>query len=113
MNLYYKIDPREEGLPKWVQEHLNHLRRSIRTLQDALEQDVSDANTFLRGPHGVEPEALGKNVRVIFRVGEGKRHWARDMTVHTEDGVLKIMSDATVSIRPTASNVLEIRMDDR
>jgi hypothetical protein len=110
--MYYKIDPREERLPKWAQDHLNSLRASIRTMQKALEQDVSDSNTFLQGPHEVENEALPKDSRIIFKTGD-RRGWADQFTVHVENDTLKIYAATTVLIKPTSSNLLEIRMEDR
>jgi hypothetical protein len=110
--MYYKIDPREGSLPKWVQDHLNSLRASIRTMQKALEQDVGDSNTFLQGPHEVEDEALGKSPRIIFKTGD-KRGWADQFQVHIEGDTLKIYAATTVLIKPTSSNLLEVRMEDR
>lgn len=110
--MYYKIDPREGTLPKWVQEHINSLRTSIRTMQQALEQDVGDSNTFLQGPHEVENEALGKSPRIIFKVPAGKA-WGDEFNVHVEGDTLKIYAATTVLIKPTSSNCLEIRMEDR
>lgn len=110
--MYYKIDPREERLPKWAQDHINSFRSTIRTMQRALEQDVSDSNTFLQGPHPVEPEALGKSPRIIFRTSS-KSGWANQLTVHIEDDMLKVYAATTVLIKPTSSSCLEIRMEDR
>jgi len=114
MDVYYKIDPREGNLPKWVQDHLNSLRASIRTMQKALEQDVNDSNTFLQCQHPIENEALGKDSRIIFKVSNAKNSsWADQFTVHIEGDTLKIYAATTVLIKPTSSNLLEIRMEDR
>jgi len=110
--MYYKIDPREGTLPKWVQEHINSLRGTIRTLQKALEQDVNDSNTFLQGPHEVENEALGKSPRIIFKVPRGQA-WGDEFNVHVEGDTLKIYAATTVIMKPTSSNCIEIRMEDR
>lgn len=110
---YYKIDPREKSLPKWVQDHINSLRGTIRTMQKALEQDVSDSNTFLQGPHEIDnDEALGKSPRILFAV-EGGAVWNNRFQVHVEGKVLKIYASGTLNMRPTSSNCLEIRMDER
>ena len=110
--MYYKIDPREGTLPKWVQEHINSLRGTIRTLQKALEQDVNDSNTFLQGPHEVENEALGKSPRIIFKVPRGQA-WGDEFNVHVEGDTLKVYAATTVIMKPTSSNCIEIRMEDR
>lgn len=112
MDIYYKIDPREERLPKWAQDHLNSLRASIRQMQKALEQDINDSNTFLQGPHGIEPEALGKSPRITFKVPTGKA-WGDEFNVHVDGDTLKVYAATTVLIKPTSSNCLEIRMEDR
>lgn len=112
MDIYYKIDPREERLPKWAQDHINSFRSSIRTMQRALEQDVSDSNTFLQSSHQVEDEALGKDVRIIFKVPTGKA-WGDEFNVHVNGDTLKVYAATTVLIKPTSSNCLEIRMEDR
>lgn len=112
MDIYYKIDPREERLPKWAQDHLNSLRASIRQMQKALEQDVNDSNTFLQCSHPIENEALGKDARIIFKVPTGKA-WGDEFNVHIEGDTLKIYAATTVLIKPTSSNCLEIRMEDR
>lgn len=111
-DVYYKILPQEERLPKWAQDHINQLRSSIRTMQRALEQDVSDADTFLQCPHPLEDEALGKGSRIIFKVDEVNSGWRDRYTVHVDKGVLKIYAATTVNIRPTSSNCIEIRMDE-
>lgn len=110
-DVYYKILPQEERLPKWAQDHINQLRSAIRTMQRALEQDVSDANTFLQSQHPIENEALGKDSRIIFKLDGKNSGWADQYTVHIEKGVLKIYAATTVSIRPTSSNCIELRMD--
>lgn len=110
--MYYKIDSREGNLPKWVQDHINSLRGTIRTLQRALEQDVNDSNTFLQGPHEVENEALGKSPRIIFKVPRGQA-WGDEFNVHVEGDTLKIYAATTVIMKPTSSNCIEIRMEDR
>lgn len=112
MDIYYKIDPREKNLPKWVQDHINSLRGAIRTMQKALEQDVNDTNTFLQCSHPIEDEALPKDARIIFKTGD-KRGWADQFQVHIENDTLKIYAATTVLIKPTSSNLLEIRMEDR
>jgi hypothetical protein len=112
MDIYYKIDPREERLPKWAQDHLNSLRGSIRTMQKALEQDVNDSNTFLQCQHPIENEALGKDARIIFKVPAG-RAWGDEFNVHVEGDTLKVYAATTVLIKPTSSNCIEIRMEDR
>lgn len=115
MDIYYKIDPREGNLPKWVQDHLNSLRHSIRQMQQALEQDVNDSNTFLQCQHPIENEALPKDARIIFKVDKTAKNnsWADQFTVHIEGDTLKIYAATTVLIKPTSSNLLEIRMEDR
>lgn len=112
MDIYYKIDPREERLPKWAQDHMNSLRSSIRIMQKALEQDVEDSNTFLQGPHPIEPEALPKDARIIFKVPRGQA-WGDEFNVHVEGDTLKVYAATTVLIKPTSSNCLELRMEDR
>ena len=109
--VYYKIDSREERLPKWAQDHINQLRSGIRTMQRALEQDTSDANTFLECQHPIEPEALGKDSRIIFKVDDSESSWLDTFRVHIEKGTLKIYAAGTVTIRPTSSNCLDIRME--
>lgn len=110
--MYYKIDPREERLPKWAQDHMNSLRASIRTMQKALEQDVSNSNTFLQGPHEVENEALGNSPRIIFKVPTGKS-WGDEFNVHIDGDTLKVYAATTVVMKPTSSNCIEMRMEDR
>lgn len=113
MSNYYKIDPREKNLPKWVQDHINALRGTIRTMQRALEQDIGDSNTFLKSPtHEIDDEALGKSPRIQFNTTSNSP-WNNTFQVHVEDKVLKIYAAGTVNIRPTSSNCLEIRMDER
>jgi hypothetical protein len=112
MDIYYKIDSREERLPKWAQDHMNSLRSSIRQMQKALEQDVNDSNTFLQCQHPIEDEALGKDARIIFKVPRGKA-WGDQFNVHVEGDTLKVYAATTVLIKPTSSNCLEIRMEDR
>lgn len=112
MEIYYKIDPREDRLPKWAQDHMNSMRASIRTMQKALEQDVDDSNTFLQGPHEVENEALGNSPRIIFKVSESKA-WGDEFNVHIEGDTLKVYAATTVIMKPTSSNCIEIRMEDR
>lgn len=113
MGDYYKIDPREERLPKWAQDHLNSLRGTIRTMKKALEQDTTDSNTFIQAPtHDIEDEAIGKSPRIRF-VTTNESSWNNTFQVHVEDRVLKIYASATCNVRPTSSNCLEIRMDER
>lgn len=112
MDIYYKIDPREERLPKWAQDHMNSLRGSIRSMQKALEQDINDSNTFLQCQHPIENEALGKSPRIIFKVPTGKA-WGDEFNVHIEGDTLKIYAATTVIMKPTSSNCIEIRMEDR
>jgi hypothetical protein len=112
MEIYYKIDPREDRLPKWAQDHMNALRSSIRQMQKALEQDVNDTNTFLQCSHPIEDEALPKNARIIFKTDE-KTTWADQFQVHIENDTLKIYAATTVLIKPVSSNLIEIRMEDR
>lgn len=112
MGIYYKIDSREERLPKWAQEHINSFRSAIRQMQRALEQDVNDADTFLQCTHPIEDEALGKGSRIIFKTGSEKI-WNDQFSVHIQGDTLKIHASTTVLIKPTSSNMLEIRMEDR
>lgn len=112
MDIYYKIDPREERLPKWAQDHINSFRVAIRTMQKALEQDVGDSNTFLQGPHGIENEALGKDARIIFKVPAGNAY-GDEFNVHVDGDTLKVYAATTILIKPTSSNCLDIRMEDR
>ena len=112
MDIYYKIDPREDRLPKWAQEHMNLLRGSIRQMQKALEQDVNDSDTFLQCQHPIENEALGKGARIIFKVPTGKA-WGDEFNVHIDGDTLKVYAATTVLVKPTSSNCLEIRMEDR
>lgn len=108
--IYYKIDPREERLPKWAQDQLKGMRASMRSMQRALEQDVSDANTFLQASYPIQDEALGKDVRIVFKTEV--KGWRSDFTVHIEGDILHVGADCGVTMRPTASNRLEIRMSE-
>lgn len=108
--IYYKIDPREERLPKWAQEQIKGMRASMRRMQRALEQDVSDANTFLQASYPIKDEALGKDVRIIFKTTN--RGWRSDFTVHIEGDILHVGAACGVEIKPSASNRLEIRMPE-
>jgi len=105
--IYYKIDPREERLPKWAQDQLKGMRASMRSMQRALEQDVSDANTFLRANHPIPDEALGKDVRVLFKLGA--RGWRDDYTVNIEGGFLHVSAPSTLMVVATASNRIQIK----
>lgn len=109
MGTYYKIDPREKQLPKWVQEHINSLRSTIRTQQAELEQDVGDSNTFRKAQYPLEDEALGKNTRIKFVTS--KAHWNNAFEIHIEDDVLKIYCTSAPSIKPTSSNCIEMRLE--
>lgn len=113
MKDYYKIDPREKNLPKWVQDHINSLRATIRNQQRALEQDIGDSNTFLVSPgHEIEDEALGKSPRIRFMTS-GNSSWNNQMQIHVEGDVVKVYAAGTLNMRPTSSNCLELRMDQR
>lgn len=108
MNVYYKIDPREERLPKWAQDQLKGLRASVRQMQRALEQDTSDSDTFLQCSHPIQDEALGKGARILFRTGASS--WNNEFSVHVEESLLMISATSRVSVSPSAANRLEIRM---
>lgn len=109
MGTYYKIDPREKNLPKWVQDHINSLRSTIRSQQAELEQDVSDSNTFRKAQYPLEDEALGKDTRIKFMTD--RNHWNNAFEVHMESGVLKIYCTSAPSIKPTSSNCIELRLE--
>lgn len=106
--IYYKIDPREDRLPKWAQDQLKGMRASMRSMQRALEQDVSDANTFLQCQYPIKDEALGKDVRIVFRTAE--RGWRTDFTVHIEGDILHVGASTGIAFKPTSSNRAEIWM---
>jgi hypothetical protein len=112
MEIYYKIDPREERLPKWAQDHINSFRSAIRQMQKALEQDVADSNTFLQCSYPIQDEALGNSPRIIFNTGD-PRGLTDKFNVHIEGDTLKIYAATTVLIKPTSSNLIEVRMEDR
>lgn len=111
MGTYYKIDPREKQLPKWVQDHINSLRSTIRTQQQELEQEVGDSNTFRRAQYPIEDEALGKDTRIKFVTT--KSTWNNTFEVHIEGDVLKIYCTSAPSITPTSSNCIELEMRRR
>lgn len=107
---YYKIDPREDRLPKWAQDHINSLRGTIRTLQSELVQDVSNSNTFRKAQYPLEDEALGKDARIKF-VTTSKSSWNNTFEIHIEGDVLKIYCSSAPSMKPTSSNCIEMRME--
>jgi hypothetical protein len=109
--IYYKIDAREPLLPKWVQEHINSLRRSIRTLQEQFDQDVSDADTFLENSYEVPREALGKGVRIVFRVPDEGRRWPEEFEVKIHNGKLQVSANSQLLIKQAVSNRLEIGIE--
>lgn len=109
-NIYYKIDAREDRLPLWAQEHMDSLRRSIRTLQAEFDQDVSDADTFMENNYAVPPEALGKGVRVLFKV-TGETRWPKEFEVKIKDNKLHVASTSQLIIRQTVSNRMEIGIE--
>jgi hypothetical protein len=108
--VYYKIDPREDRLPKWAQDHIASLRHSILAMQRALEQDVTNTNTFLKASYPIEDEALPNEARIVFKTASEKR-FGRFFEVHIEGEVLKIYCESAPSIKPTSSNCLELKME--
>lgn len=109
MDVYYKIDTREERLPKWAQDHINSLRSAVRQLHAELEQDVTDSNTFRKAQYPLPDEALGKEARIKFVTS--KSSWNNTFEVHIEGDTLKIYCTSAPSMKPTSSNCIEMRME--
>jgi hypothetical protein len=110
VDVYYRIEPWEDRLPKKAQDHIRYLRASIRTLQSALEQDVSDSDTFLQVSHSVEPEALGKGPMILFRIDVDNLR-GREFRVSIKGEVLQVYADTGLIYKPTSTNIVELRMD--
>lgn len=109
-------DPREAKLPKWAQELIADLRRTIgeqaRTIT-TLNWEHTDSNVFLTGGRRADDLALPKFSQVRFVQGHN-----RDISVgvnrwptHGKVGVLEIYGSRSLIIHPCASNVLQVDVE--
>lgn len=106
-------DPREAKLPKWVQEELRVLRRKLSDEQAAREElrgNIPDANVFVRD-YLRNDRPLPVDARVAFHLTPDDGRVRNSVSVHIENGKLRIQGDCMILVRPTSGNSLTIEMD--
>lgn len=113
----FERDPREERLPRWVQEKLSSLRMEVNVqarIIAELKAEIPETNTFVsdyvRGDTPLPP-----NARIDFVLGDDSRaDMSRKVQVYiSQEGVLEIQGGRTLAVEPRASNSLRIRLDSR
>jgi hypothetical protein len=111
------VDPREEKLPRWVQEKLADARRRVREAENdaklaRLQSGPADSDTILEpwgGGRDTEPIKLGKGAEVRFLLPSGYIDVQVGRDHSTTEPFVRLSAERAVSIVPQSSNVVRIR----
>jgi len=104
-----KIDPREEKLPLWVREKLDHMRRTIRDLEAvvaSVKGEHEGSNVHLIDRASIKRTPLPKNSQVEFNSG-----WGKIGVYHDLDGRVCIQGDSTIILRVNAGNSVTVELE--
>jgi hypothetical protein len=121
-------DPREERLPRWARDRINTLRFRLTEAQRSrdearLSRGPAEATDTWIDPYATEgPITLPKGERIRFVIkhpepGRVERDWV-DVSVREQsyrdgstDRWVEVMGGATLALRPSSSNVIQIRVN--
>lgn len=103
-------DPREEKLPRWVQEKFTAYRREIERLEAVVasvkgEHAGSNVRIFDKGT--LKDTPLPKNSQVCF-----DSNWGKVIVGHDLDDRIRIQGDSKLILRMNAANALTVELDD-
>jgi len=108
-----------DRLPKWAQEHISHLNDQIVVLNRQITEMSSvheGSNVTLRNYVMMDDVTLPDNSRIHFHMSDKRESWVDTIVVYhrlTQPGILDVHADGILSIRPAASNAIELRIDPR
>jgi hypothetical protein len=98
-------------LPKWAQNEIRLLRREVTHWKERASVGPDDSNVFAH-PYSQAPLPLGLNADVEYDLGD----FHLRISVTPDHAGLSVMSTGShgfLSVRPQASNVVEIREEKR
>jgi hypothetical protein len=111
MSVYQKIDPREENLPKWVQENLNSLRLRVSSLEETVKdmESGTTANNFWFESLDGGKYYMPKHSRLMF--SQGSRHSTIDIGFRESWPGLYLNGYESLIIKPSAANSCYIKSE--
>jgi len=99
-------------LPKWAQSKIRVLEMRVRELRAKLAEGPEGADTFA-DPYADEARPLGKSTRIEFVFDAEKReHIQAHLDEDKHGKYLEVYGNTGLSIEPSASNVLRVRIMD-
>lgn len=108
-------DPRENKLPKWAQQHIETLRMRLEETRDKLAGIPKADAVGFTDPYSDIPLPVAKlRDTVRFHVDAQQRVFI-DVRLREDDHGrwLEVMTSDRILVTPNASNVIEIRLEDR
>ncbi|MFI2188017.1 hypothetical protein [Streptomyces sioyaensis] len=106
-------DARESRLPKWAQEELGRLRRSLeaeRARNAELRADVGETNIHVQN-YSSDDQPIVKGASIHF--GLDDKRWDSHITVRVDGRDLWVHGGRTLVIHPHVSNAFRVRLGDR
>ncbi|MEU9560328.1 DUF7239 family protein [Streptomyces fumanus] len=105
-------DPREARLPKWAQEELSRLRRSLvqaEARNAELRGKVGKTNTHVQN-FGQDDQPLPNGSTVRFQLRSD--HWDQYVSARVERGRLSLLGGRSLLVLPHVSNALYLSLRD-
>lgn len=93
-------------LPKWAQDRITLLERSVEHYQDKLAEGPAESNTF-SDPHSAAPRPLGTDPTVDFIFGDGHED---KISCRIESGYLYVNGGKGLAVHPQSSNAFRIAL---
>jgi hypothetical protein len=112
-------DPREQRLPRWAQQELAHLRSQLKTAQTNLREayGARPGATAVVNPYDeARPVAWGPYDTIRFTTDGSPYDPERDqpyIDVRFTDSALRVQASSMLIVRPWASNVAHISVEER
>lgn len=103
-------DPREAKLPKWAQAELRSLRHRLDEARDAIAEVEMDREiVVVTEPYGLAPKPVAKENEAVRFFLEGYDSW-KWLDVSVRDGRAHLMGSSGLTLRPNASNTLDVEV---
>lgn len=104
-----QIDAREKKLPVWAQRQIETLRMHLDEAREKIAGiDRTDAVAFTE-PYSDQPLPVAKlHDTIRFVIDEEQRDF---IDVRLREGYLEVMTSNLLSLTPSASNVVQIRLE--
>lgn len=101
---------KRERLPKWAQDELDSLERSVKWWKALATLGPEDSDTFVwrYDPDGSGNKPLGRGETIAFQFGD---RWEQRFLVHLDGETLDVTGGNGMSVQPRSWNHVNLRIE--